>query len=64
MSDSRHACIACGLSSDEVPLILLDYRGATYRICPQDLPVLIQQPARLADRLPGLEQVKPATHSE
>jgi hypothetical protein len=57
------ACIACGRDSNEVPLIALDYQGARHWICPQHLPVLIHEPARLTGKLPGAESMRPAeTH--
>jgi len=46
--------------SDAVPLLALTYQGQTYHICPQHLPILIHQPAKLADRLPGAEHLQQA----
>lgn len=57
-------CVACGRDSDEVPLMPFDFHGATHWICPQDLPVLIHQPDRLAARLPGAEGLSPAEHKD
>jgi hypothetical protein len=54
MMDNPHAaCLACGRTSGEVTLLLLEYRGSQLRICPQCLPVLIHQPGRLEESLPG-----------
>jgi hypothetical protein len=55
-------CIVCELDEDQVPLIKIQYRGNTYWICPQHLPILIHQPAELAHKLPGLEKLGPAEH--
>jgi len=56
------ACIVCELDEDRVPLIKIQYRGNTFWICPQHLPILIHQPAELAHKLPGLENLSPAEH--
>jgi len=34
--------------------------GSTIRICPQHLPVLIHDPARLVGILPGAEELQPS----
>jgi hypothetical protein len=57
-------CISCGKPDTEVPLLLIQYKGAGYSICPQCLPVLIHAPAKLAKRLPGLETIAPPSHKE
>jgi len=53
MSTSRNTCLSCGRSSDEVALLPLEYRSQQLSVCPQCLPVLIHQPARLESKLPG-----------
>jgi hypothetical protein len=53
MTPSNTQCLACGRTSDEVTLITLEYRGSQPRICPQCLPMLIHQPGRLEESLPG-----------
>lgn len=58
------ACLACGCEQDATPLITLTYRGGTHWICPQHLPVLIHDPARLIGRLPGAEGLRPAEHHD
>jgi hypothetical protein len=45
-------------------LLQLQYAGKATWICPQCLPTLIHAPARLADKLPGIEHIKPATHKD
>lgn len=57
-------CVACDRGPEETPLLALEYRGATLWICPQHLPVLIHDPAQLADRLPGAERLRPAEHHD
>lgn len=56
----QKTCLACHRSADEVPLIPLDYHGATYWICPQDFPVMIHRPADLIGKLPGAEKLNPS----
>jgi len=58
------SCLACHRGPSDTPLIPLDYRGRTYWICPQDLPILIHDPARLVGKLPGAERLKPAEHHD
>ncbi len=53
-------CLYCERTSEEVPLIRLYFRGREYWICPQHFPLLIHKPAELADKLPGIENMKPA----
>lgn len=62
--DSAHTCLACGQDSSATPLIALEYQGRTFWICPQHLPVLIHDPARLVGRLPGAEALRPADHHD
>ena len=60
MNNTKPVCIACGQNNEQVPLLPFIFKGSEYHICPQHLPILIHKPAQLADRLPGLELVKPA----
>ena len=57
MSDepAKKTCVACDRTSDETPVIRLEYRGEALWICPQHMPLLIHQPERLVGRLPGAE---------
>ena len=55
MPEDQPACVYCRRTADEVPLIILRYREAETWICPQHLPILIHKPAKLADKLPGVE---------
>ena len=57
-------CLVCGRTSDEVPLVPFRYREAERSICAQHLPILIHDPARLADVLPGAEDMDPAEHED
>jgi hypothetical protein len=51
----RNACVLCDRSSDVVPLLTIEYRGSSLRICSEHLPVLIHDPGQLAERLPGVQ---------
>jgi hypothetical protein len=65
MSDERIAeCLACRRNSGETPLIPLDYEDRKIWICPQHLPILIHDPARLVDVLPGADKLRPADHHD
>jgi hypothetical protein len=54
--------MVCDQTSQQVPLVVLVYRGETYWICPQHLPVLIHEPAKLAGKMPGAENLKGSGH--
>jgi hypothetical protein len=55
-------CLVCEQGSATVPLLRLAYKGQTYWICPQHLPILIHDPSRLSGRLPGAESLEPSEH--
>lgn len=57
-------CIACDRTSDDVPLIRLEYQGGEFRICPRHLPTLIHDPQSLIGKLPGAEGMEPAEHKD
>ncbi len=61
---SGGVCIVCQRSSDETPLIPVEYRGSGIRICPQHLPILIHDPAQLIGKFPGAENLRPADHHD
>jgi hypothetical protein len=58
------SCLACHRGPAETPLIALEYQGTTRWICPQHLPILIHDPARLVGSLPGAELLSPAEHHD
>ncbi len=55
MTDVTPKCLVCERDSDAIPLLAFRYQGKSFWICPEHLPILIHQPARLADRLAGAE---------
>lgn len=59
MESDSQACVYCGRTEAEVPLIAIQYRRETHWICPQHLPILIHKPAQLAEKLPGMEDIPP-----
>lgn len=63
MNNPTAKCLHCQRTSDEIPLIPLEFDGSTAWICPQHLPILIHKPAQLADKLPGAKFIdEPADH--
>ncbi len=63
-SMETNACVLCGESSLDVPLLTFEYQGGTFRICSQHLPVLIHDPAQLAGWLPGAEKLRKSKHED
>jgi hypothetical protein len=53
-------CLYCERNSDQTPLIALEFKSESYSICPQHLPILIHDPTKLADKLPGAEDLQSA----
>jgi hypothetical protein len=64
MTDERTVCLVCGRGSEEIPLISFRYRGSGLWICPQHLPILIHDPSKLADILPGAGAFSAAEHHD
>lgn len=58
-SDAKRECAVCGKDDNTVPLVSLMYRGTAVFVCPQHMPVLIHDPARLVGTLPGAENLEP-----
>lgn len=60
MTEDSARCIYCERGSEEIPLLTLRFRDGDVWICPQHLPILIHEPAKLAGKLPGAEGMQPA----
>ena len=45
------ACLNCGRTEQEFPVLVLRLAGRETHICPQCLPALIHHPDRLTDKL-------------
>ncbi len=54
MAGFTPTCIYCDRTSDQIPLITFQFRDKEQWICPQHLPILIHQPDKLVDKLPGV----------
>jgi hypothetical protein len=48
MNSNSERCLSCDRTSEQIPLLRLEYAGSEYWICPRCLPVLIHKPERLA----------------
>lgn len=64
MSADKAACLVCKRDSDEIPLISFEYKGSGLFICPQHLPILIHDPTKLAEVLPGADGFEAADHND
>ena len=65
LEDSKKPhCLACDRDSDATPLVKLEYRAQAHWICPQHLPLLIHDPARLVGRLEGAENLEPSDYHD
>lgn len=62
MATEQHTCIVCKQSSQEIPLLQLEYQDQQYWICPQHFPILIHKPDQLVGLLPGAERLKGHEH--
>ena len=62
--EAKKVCVACERGPDTIPLVALEYRGATFWICPQHLPFLIHDPGRLVGRLPGADTLSPSEYED
>jgi hypothetical protein len=62
MTNEIHNCIVCEQSSQEVPLLAIEYQDKHYWICPQHFPILIHKPGQLVGRLPGAEKLTGHEH--
>jgi hypothetical protein len=59
MSDKQLACLVCERTSQEIPLISLEFQDRKFYICPQHFPILIHNPGELTGKLPGVENLQP-----
>ena len=63
MSDDA-TCLVCKRGSEEIPLISFRFKGSGLWICPQHLPLLIHDPGKLTDVLPGADSFEAAEHDD
>lgn len=64
MTNDNAACLVCKRTSEEIPLISFRYQGKGLFICPQHLPILIHDPTKLAEVLPGADSFQAADHAD
>ena len=64
MANDNANCLVCKRTSAEIPLISFRYQEADLFICPQHLPILIHDPTKLAEVLPGASDFEPADHAD
>jgi hypothetical protein len=57
-----HTCLNCNRSENEMPLIVLQYKGDTIYLCSGCLPILLHSPAKLSGKLTDAESIQPANH--
>lgn len=62
MQNEIPACVYCGSTHEEVPLVRLLSNGQDYYVCGQHLPVLIHEPQKLVGKLPGAENLRGHEH--
>jgi hypothetical protein len=62
MDSEPKKCLVCDQTSQEVPLLAIEYQDFFYWICPQHFPILIHQPAQLIGKLPGAEKLRGHEH--
>lgn len=55
---SDKKCLYCNKNEEQVPLVQLSFKGASYYICPQHIPVLIHNPDQLQGMLPDAENMQ------
>lgn len=62
MANETSQCVYCGITSEDAPLVVLEYKGEKLYICSQHLPILIHHPHELAGKLPGAENLQGHSH--
>jgi hypothetical protein len=62
VTKDQPTCIVCEQSSQEIPLLALEYQEQRYWICPQHFPILIHKPGQLIGKLPGAEKLHGHEH--
>lgn len=58
METNEKVCVFCKRDQNQVPLVHLEFKDASYWICPQHIPVLIHDPSKLTGHLPGAEELQ------
>ena len=58
------ACVSCGRTEHDSPLLQFRFRGTAGWICSSCLPTLIHQPDRLGAKLAGASSIPRAPHGK
>ncbi len=61
-SKEQIACLSCGSSESEIPLVSVRFGGEQIWICSRCMPVLIHKPEQLIGTLEGADKIPPAPH--
>jgi hypothetical protein len=64
MGNQIFACLHCGRSDSQVPLVEVKYKNNQYWICTEHFPILIHNPQELSGKLPDAETLQPADHHD
>lgn len=59
---TENACVNCGKTDEQTPLLNLTFKGEAKHICPKCFPILIHKPHVLAEKFPGFIPSAPAPH--
>lgn len=57
-NQNEKVCLFCKQDENNVPLVQLDFKGTSYYICPQHIPVLIHNPDQLKGMIPGADELQ------
>ena len=57
-NENKNKCIVCQVNSDDMPLIVFEFKGENHYICSQHIPVLIHKAHALQDLLPGMKNIE------
>ncbi len=55
MAEENNTCIVCKKTEEEIPLVIMKYKGQEIRICPEHIPLLIHEPHKLAGLIDNAE---------
>ncbi len=55
--NQNDGCLVCHKTSNEIPLVKMEYKDKEIYICPQHIPLLIHEPEKLIGTLDGAEKM-------
>lgn len=59
MNETICACLNCGATEEQIPLVALRYKTKPSWVCSRCMPVLIHKPAELVGKLEDADKVPP-----